>query len=48
MVRKGAMGMPRETASQAEGTAGAKVPGQHHAWCVGGTTRRAVFLKQRE
>lgn len=42
MVRKGAMGMPRETASQAEGTAGAKVPGQHHAWCVGGTARRPV------
>lgn len=36
------MGMPRETASQAEGTAGAKIPGQHHAWYVGGTARRPV------
>ena len=42
MVREGAMGVPRETAPQAEGTAGAKVPGQHHARCAGGTARRPV------
>ena len=40
---------PREEEALAgRGSAGAKVQGQDGAWCVGGTTRRAVFLKQRE
>lgn len=37
-----------EEALAGRGSAGAKVQGQDGAWCVGGTTRRAVFLKQRE
>lgn len=45
MVREGAVGMSRETASQAECTGYAKVLGQHHAWSVGGTVRRPVCLE---
>ena len=37
-----------EEALAGRGSVGAKVQGQDGAWCVGGTTRRAVFLKQRE
>lgn len=35
-----------ERAFQAEETACAKAQGQHHAWCIGGTVRRSVWLEQ--
>lgn len=38
--------MSRKTVFQAEKTASARAPGQHHAWCVGGRGRKPVWLKQ--